>query len=101
MIIFSPFFKIFRFLATLQARSTISVEEEISSITSIKVPQVKAFCRATLVLVVKPIRVTSGHIRATRRIDLPDWEKVAIQLQLAMLATSNAAVAIASVEVLV
>jgi len=101
MIIFSPFFRILRVLATLQALSTISVEEEISSTTSMKVPQVKTFCRATLEFVVKPIKVTSGLIRATRRIDLPDCEKVAIQLQLAILATSNAAVAIASVDVLV
>ncbi len=43
IIILSPFFKIFRFLATLQALSTISVEEEISYTTSIKVPHVKAF----------------------------------------------------------
>ena len=66
-----------------------------------KVPQVSMFCLATFILVVSPINVTSGLILATRRTDLPDCEKVAIQSQLAMLATSSAAVAIASVDVLI
>ena len=78
MIILSPFLSIFRVFATLQALSTISVEDEILSTTSIKVPQVKTFCLATFTFVVKPMSVTSGLILATRKIDLPDPEKVAI-----------------------